>query len=41
MPAVNKPEDLSAYGFKQVSNDLVALAKELGVSQIILGGHDW
>ncbi|KAF4553450.1 Alpha/beta hydrolase fold-containing protein 21 [Elsinoe fawcettii] len=35
------PEDLYSYGFKKVSDDLAALAKELGVSKIILGGHDW
>ncbi|KAG8624322.1 hypothetical protein KVT40_007389 [Elsinoe batatas] len=35
------PEDVKAYGFKKVSDDLAALAKELGVSRIVLGGHDW
>lgn len=29
------------YTFKRASDDLAALAKELGLSRIILGGHDW
>lgn len=35
------PEELAAYTHKQAADDIAALAKHLGVSSIILGGHDW
>ncbi|POS69711.1 hypothetical protein DHEL01_v211896 [Diaporthe helianthi] len=35
------PEDLSYYTFKRASDDIAALASHLGLSRIILGGHDW
>ncbi|MCJ1478183.1 hypothetical protein MMC13_006859 [Lambiella insularis] len=34
-------EPLSDYGFKRASDDIKELARQLGVSNIILGGHDW
>ncbi|MCJ1385733.1 hypothetical protein MMC17_008856 [Xylographa soralifera] len=35
------PESLSYYSFKRAADDIKELAKQLGVSRIILGGHDW
>ncbi|EFQ25980.1 hypothetical protein CGRA01v4_14393 [Colletotrichum graminicola] len=35
------PEDVGLYTFKRASDDIAALASHLGVSRIILGGHDW
>ncbi|KAK2007289.1 alpha/beta-hydrolase [Colletotrichum eremochloae] len=35
------PEDLSFYTFKRASDDIATLASHLGLSRIILGGHDW
>ncbi|TVY81704.1 Bifunctional epoxide hydrolase [Lachnellula suecica] len=35
------PESPEFYTFKRASDDMAALAKELGLSSIILGGHDW
>ncbi|KAL0939946.1 putative epoxide hydrolase [Colletotrichum truncatum] len=35
------PEDVNFYTFKRASDDIAALASHLGVSRIILGGHDW
>ena len=35
------PESLSNYGYKRAANDIEELAKQLGASTIILGGHDW
>ena len=35
------PDSLSYYGFKRAADDIKELAKQLGCSQIILGGHDW
>lgn len=35
------PESSSFYTFKRAADDIAALAKHIGVSQIILGGHDW
>jgi hypothetical protein len=29
------------YGLKRASDDIAALAKEVGAPRIILGGHDW
>lgn len=34
-------ENIKLYSFKQVSNDIAELARQLGCSRIILGGHDW
>jgi hypothetical protein len=33
--------NISLYGLKRASDDIAALAKEIGAPQIILGGHDW
>ncbi|TVY18558.1 Bifunctional epoxide hydrolase 2 [Lachnellula arida] len=35
------PDSPTFYTFKRAADDLAALAKELGLSSIILGGHDW
>ncbi|WYZ34264.1 hypothetical protein EsH8_I_000540 [Colletotrichum jinshuiense] len=35
------PENVSFYTFKRASDDIAALASHLGLSRIILGGHDW
>lgn len=35
------PNSISLYGLKRASDDIAALAKEVGASRIILGGHDW
>ncbi|KAK2038399.1 alpha/beta-hydrolase [Colletotrichum somersetense] len=35
------PEDLNLYTTKRASDDIAALASHLGVSRIVLGGHDW
>ena len=35
------PESLSVYGFKRAADDIKELVRQIGVSQIILGGHDW
>lgn len=35
------PEDAKFYTFKRAADDMAALAKQLGCSTIILGGHDW
>lgn len=35
------PESISYYGFKRAAGDIKELARQLGVSRIILGGHDW
>ena len=34
------PDSLTFYTYKRAADDLAALAKELGLSSIILGGHD-
>ncbi|KAK1998021.1 alpha/beta-hydrolase [Colletotrichum falcatum] len=35
------PQDVGLYTFKRASDDIAALASHLGVSRIVLGGHDW
>ncbi|KIW85152.1 hypothetical protein Z517_00542 [Fonsecaea pedrosoi CBS 271.37] len=35
------PHTLSDYGYKRAADDLAALCEQLGLAQIILGGHDW
>ncbi|TVY28490.1 Bifunctional epoxide hydrolase [Lachnellula hyalina] len=35
------PDSPEFYTYKRAADDLAALAKELGLSSIILGGHDW
>lgn len=35
------PDKLEDYGFKRVAFDLKELGRQLGVSRIFLGGHDW
>lgn len=32
---------MALYGHKRAADDIKELAKQLGASQIILGGHDW
>ena len=35
------PNPIALYGLKRASDDIAALARELGAPRIILGGHDW
>ncbi|KAF1983059.1 epoxide hydrolase-like protein [Aulographum hederae CBS 113979] len=35
------PNSIHLYGFKQASDDIAELARQLGAKSIILGGHDW
>ncbi|KAI4278653.1 MAG: hypothetical protein LQ337_000893 [Flavoplaca oasis] len=35
------PEPISFYSFKRIADDMKELAQQLGVSRLILGGHDW
>ncbi|KAL8795312.1 MAG: hypothetical protein Q9195_002182 [Heterodermia aff. obscurata] len=35
------PESIAYYGFKRAADDIIQLATQLGISQFILGGHDW
>jgi soluble epoxide hydrolase/lipid-phosphate phosphatase len=35
------PQPLSKYTMKSTADDLAELARQLGVSRVILGGHDW
>ncbi|CAD6444870.1 abb6aaf1-f476-46d4-a58b-5d68de6db473 [Sclerotinia trifoliorum] len=35
------PQEVSAYTYKTAADDVAALAKVIGVTSIILGGHDW
>lgn len=35
------PESIAFYSFKRVADDMKELARQLGLSRIILGGHDW
>lgn len=35
------PHSLGLYGQKRAADDIKELARQLGCSQIILGGHDW
>ena len=35
------PESMSLYSFKRAADDIRELARQLGASKIILGGHDW
>ncbi|CBX97347.1 hypothetical protein IAQ61_007234 [Plenodomus lingam] len=35
------PNSISLYGLKRASDDIAALAREVGAKSIILGGHDW
>ncbi|KAL8717308.1 MAG: hypothetical protein Q9225_005440 [Loekoesia sp. 1 TL-2023] len=35
------PESIAFYSFKRVADDVNELARQLSVSRIILGGHDW
>ncbi|RAL58042.1 hypothetical protein DID88_009537 [Monilinia fructigena] len=37
----SSPQELSAFTYKTAADDVAALAKAIGVSSIILGGHDW
>jgi pimeloyl-ACP methyl ester carboxylesterase len=35
------PESLENYSYKQAADNIKALADQLGLKKIILGGHDW
>ena len=35
------PQEAKFYTYKRASDDIAELAKQLGLSSIILGGHDW
>ena len=35
------PESMSFYSFKRAADDIKELARQLGATKIILGGHDW
>jgi soluble epoxide hydrolase / lipid-phosphate phosphatase len=35
------PNDIALYGYKRASDDFAELARQLGLSSIVLGGHDW
>ncbi|KAF3483334.1 epoxide hydrolase 2 [Arthroderma uncinatum] len=35
------PESAWRYGYRQCAKDMKELARQLGSSQVILGGHDW
>ncbi|KAK2865399.1 hypothetical protein FQN49_003613 [Arthroderma sp. PD_2] len=35
------PESAWRYGYRQCAKDIKELARQLGSSQVILGGHDW
>ena len=35
------PDSLEGYSLKRTAEDINALAKKLGCTSIILGGHDW
>ncbi|KAI9801083.1 MAG: hypothetical protein M1833_002951 [Piccolia ochrophora] len=34
-------ESIELYGFKRAADDIRELARQLGVSRVVLGGHDW
>jgi pimeloyl-ACP methyl ester carboxylesterase len=35
------PNSINLYTLKRASNDIAELARQLGASRIVLGGHDW
>ncbi|KAL8728003.1 MAG: hypothetical protein Q9166_005674 [cf. Caloplaca sp. 2 TL-2023] len=35
------PESIALYSFKRIADDVKDLARQLNLSQIIVGGHDW
>jgi len=35
------PETIELYGFKRCADDIAELVKQMGLSSIVLGGHDW
>lgn len=35
------PESIENYSFKRAAADIKALAQKMGLTRIILGGHDW
>ncbi|ESZ90197.1 epoxide hydrolase [Sclerotinia borealis F-4128] len=37
----SSPQELSAFTYKTAADDVAALAKVIGATSIILGGHDW
>lgn len=40
-PPVPPNESLKLYGYKRAADDINQLAKKLGATKILLGGHDW
>jgi soluble epoxide hydrolase / lipid-phosphate phosphatase len=35
------PLSIEMYSFRRASDDIAELARQLGLTKIILGGHDW
>ncbi len=35
------PEPIALYSFKRAADDIKELARQLGISKVIVGGHDW
>jgi hypothetical protein len=35
------PASVELYSFKRAAEDIKELARQLGASRLILGGHDW
>lgn len=35
------PNSINLYGYKRASDDFALLAKQLGATKLIIGGHDW
>ena len=35
------PDTLADYTYRRISDDVAGLCKQLGLSEVILGGHDW
>jgi pimeloyl-ACP methyl ester carboxylesterase len=35
------PNPINLYGYKRASDDFALLAKQLGATKLIIGGHDW
>lgn len=35
------PDSMAFYGYKRAVDDIKELARQLGASKVILGGHDW
>lgn len=39
--STDAPDQLERYSFKGAADDMAELARQLGASRIVLGGHDW